>query len=123
MAGSSRAFQQVVHFFVGRLREIRIPQSDDDGAHRELVVPGQSQLPHDEDVEWRAERVCDLEADGHAAAWKRHDDEVGAMCVAPKVVRQPSAGIAPIAKAGLVSQRARNAPAAQLRPMSMMPWR
>src|SRR6185503_11247066 len=47
-----------------------------DRADTELLVPGESDLPHDEDVQRRVERVGKLERDGDAASWKPEDDEV-----------------------------------------------
>jgi hypothetical protein len=52
--------------------------------HRELLVPRDAQLAHDEDVERCSERLSQLVADGHAPARQREHDHV----VPPGVVLQ-----------------------------------
>src|SRR5256885_4916617 len=47
-----------------------------DRAHRELLVPREPELAHDEDVERRAERLGDLEGHRHAAPRQREHDDV-----------------------------------------------
>jgi hypothetical protein len=55
-----------------------------DRAERELLVPGDAELAHEEDVERRGQRTRDLEGDRHPAARQRQHDDV----VAPRVLAQ-----------------------------------
>ena len=68
-----------------------------DGAHRDLGLPGETELAHDEHVERRVERRRDLRRDGHAAPRQAEHD--GALDRAPRErLREPAARVASIAE-------------------------
>jgi hypothetical protein len=47
-----------------------------DGAHRKLLVAGNAQLTHGEDIEWGAERAGHFMRDGYAATWEGKDKHI-----------------------------------------------
>jgi hypothetical protein len=55
-----------------------------DGAHRQLLMAREAELPDQEDVERHVERLCDLVRDRDASAWQSQDQNV----LAPAIVRE-----------------------------------
>jgi hypothetical protein len=70
-----------------------------DGAHREFLVAGESQLAHDEYIQRRMQRLRHLEADGHAAAGQREHDHVVAVAIPRQRLREQLSGMAAVVKA------------------------
>jgi len=69
-----------------------------DGAHRQLLVAGNAQLAHEEDVERRAERLGHLGRDGHAAARQREHQHVRSVGVRPELRGEQATRVATIPK-------------------------
>ena len=83
------------------LDDLRVEHPDAagrDGAHRELLVPRHAELPDEEDVERDAELPRDLEADGHASARQREDDDVSAARVSAEPLAEEAPGVGAVPK-------------------------
>jgi hypothetical protein len=65
-------------------------------ADGEFRMSGHPDLPHDENVERRTERLRDLEGDGDAAARQREHDDIGAAAICVQLRRQVEAGVTAI---------------------------
>ena len=69
-----------------------------DRAHCELRLQGDAELPHDEDIEGRAEGRGDFECDRHPAARQTEHEDVAAHGIRAESASEDSAGFAPIGK-------------------------
>jgi putative phosphoribosyl transferase len=69
-----------------------------DRAHRELRLERDAELPHDEDIEGRAEGRGDFERDRHPAARQTEHEDVAARGICAESASEDSAGFAPIGK-------------------------
>ena len=68
------------------------------GTHGKLLVPGKSQLAHDEDIERRVELSSYLESHRHTAARQGQHHPARAVRMPPQLARECSSRLAPIPK-------------------------
>ena len=72
--------------------------SGGDGAHGQFAMAGRAELPHDENIERRAQRLGHLERHRHAAARQPEHDYVRLIRVTPQFPGQELAGFDSVPK-------------------------
>jgi hypothetical protein len=70
-------------------------------AHGQLLLTGNAQLAHKEDIQRRPKRLGNLKANGNAAARQGQDECVGRQGIGLQALCQQLAGLMPVTKNGV----------------------
>src|SRR5439155_15142446 len=76
-----------------------------DRPERDLLVTGNAELAHEEDIQRRLELASDLEGNRHAPARKAQHYDVVPTAVSAQALRQEPPGLDPVAKASCCRRR------------------